>query len=60
MMQDVRVKLKALLPLHRQQTIFTIKLGLNLRNKLAKCYTLSTNLYGGETLDTSESRSERI
>jgi len=46
MMQDVQVKLNPLLPWQKaafnQKTLFAIKLDLNLRKKLVKCYTWST------------------
>ena len=32
-----------------KKTLFTSKLGLNLRKKLVKCYILSMALYGAET-----------
>ena len=43
---------------NRKKTLFTSKLDLNLRKKLVKCYIWSVALYGAESWDTSESRSE--
>jgi hypothetical protein len=40
------------------KNLFTSKLDLNLRKELIQCYIWSTALYGAETWDTSESRSE--
>ena len=34
---------------NKKKTLFTSKLGLNLRNKLVKCYIWSMALYGTET-----------
>ena len=44
--------------LNKKKTLFTSKLDLNLRKKLANCYILSMALYGAETWDASGSRSE--
>jgi hypothetical protein len=41
-----------------KKTRFTSKLDLNSRKKIVKCYILSVALYGAETWDTSDSRSE--
>jgi len=35
--------------LNKKKTLFTSTFGLNLRNKLVKCYIWSTSLYGAET-----------
>jgi hypothetical protein len=35
--------------LNRRKTFFTIKLDLNLRKKLVKCYIWNTSFYGAET-----------
>jgi predicted RNA-binding protein len=43
---------------NKKTTPFTSKLDLRLRQKLVKCYIWSIALYGAETSDTSESRSE--
>jgi hypothetical protein len=43
---------------NRKKTLLTTKLYLNLRKKLVKCYIWNMALYGAETWDTSESRSE--
>jgi hypothetical protein len=41
-----------------KKTLFTSKLDLGLSKKLLKCYIWSIALYGAETRDTSENRSE--
>jgi hypothetical protein len=35
--------------LNKKKNLFTSTFGLNLRNKLVKCYVWSTALYGAET-----------
>jgi hypothetical protein len=42
----------------KKKTLFTSKLDLNVRMKLVMCYIWSITLYGTETWDTLESRSE--
>jgi hypothetical protein len=53
MMQDVHVKLNPGLPWQNQhlteRRLFTSKLDLTLRKKLAKCYTCSAAMYVAET-----------
>jgi hypothetical protein len=59
-MLDVHVKLNPVLPwqksIHQKENSFHQQTGLNLKNKLVKCYIRSTALYGAVTWDTSESR----
>jgi hypothetical protein len=43
---------------NKKKTLFTSKLDLKLRKKLVKCYIWSMVLYGAETRDASDSRSE--
>jgi len=43
---------------NKKKTLFTSKLGLNLRKKLVKCYIMHIALHGAETWTLQKSRSE--
>jgi hypothetical protein len=43
---------------NKKVALFTSKMELELRKKLVKCYIWNIALYGAETWDTSDSRSE--
>jgi hypothetical protein len=56
--REIKARIAMAKAAFKKKTLFTSKLHLELRKKLVKCYIWSIALYGAETWDSSETRSE--